>query len=330
MKATVIIPNYNGKQFLEPCLSSLEAQDYRDFGIVIVDNGSSDGSVEFLRDVYPDIPLIALPENYGFSRAVNEGIIASDSEYVILLNNDTTSDPSFVGELVKAMDAHPEAFSCASKMVQMYNPELLDSAGDLYTLLGWAVNRGTGRSRDLFRRPDEVFSACGGAAIYRRKIFDQIGLFDESHFAYLEDIDVGYRAKLFGYSNRYCPTAVVFHVGSGTSGSKYNDFKVELSARNNVWLNYKNMPWPQLLINSPFLLLGAAVKQAFFYKKGFGKAYFRGFMKGLAGIPKCRKAPMSKDSWRTYLQIEWDLFAGTVVYVVDWIRRKLIDSRQAS
>ena len=330
MKATVIIPNYNGKQFLEPCLSSLEAQDYRDFGIVIVDNGSSDGSVEFLRDVYPDIPLIALPENYGFSRAVNEGIIASDSEYVILLNNDTTSDPSFVGELVKAMDAHPEAFSCASKMVQMYNPELLDSAGDLYTLLGWAVNRGTGRSRDLFRRPDEVFSACGGAAIYRRKIFDQIGLFDESHFAYLEDIDVGYRAKLFGYSNRYCPTAVVFHVGSGTSGSKYNDFKVELSARNNVWLNYKNMPWPQLLINSPFLLLGAAVKQAFFCKKGFGKAYFRGFMKGLAGIPKCRKAPMSKDSWRTYLQIEWDLFAGTVVYVVDWIRRKLIDSRQAS
>ena len=116
-------------------------------------------------------------------------------------------------------------------------------------LLGWAYQRGVGRDLTHYRR-SPVFSACAGAAIHRREVFEEIGYFDEMHFAYLEDIDVGYRARIAGYDNIYCPAALVWHVGSGTSGSKYNSFKVKLAARNNVYLNYKNMPCLQLIINA--------------------------------------------------------------------------------
>ena len=130
--------------------------------------------------------------------------------------------------------------------------------------LGWAFQRGVGRPEKLYKRSCRVFTACAGAAIYRREVFETIGYFDEMHFAYLEDIDVGYRAKLYGYDNVFCPEAVVYHVGSGTSGSKYNSFKVKLAARNNVYLNYKNMRTWQLLLNSPCLLAGTFVKFLFF------------------------------------------------------------------
>ena len=145
-----------------------------------------------------------------------------------------------------------------------------------YSVLGWAYQRGVGRSSKGYNREREVFSACAGAAIYRRAVFEQIGYFDEMHFAYLEDIDVCYRAKIFGWHNRYCPTAVVYHVGSGTSGSKYNAFKVRLAARNNVYLNYKNMPLFQLLVNFLPITMGIIVKYGFFQKLGFGKEYLDG------------------------------------------------------
>ena len=117
-----------------------------------------------------------------------------------------------------------------------------------------------------YTKDDTVFTACAGAAIYRRSVFDEIGFFDESHFAYLEDIDIGYRAMIYGYKNCFCSSALVYHVGSGTSGSKYNTFKVKLSARNSVWLNYKNMPLLQLILNFLPLLLGYLVKYLFFCK----------------------------------------------------------------
>ena len=241
---------------MDPCLSSLKKQTFKDFRTLIVDNASADGSVEYVREHYPEIDLITLDKNYGFSRAVNIGIRHSRTPYVILLNNDTTVDPYYIEEMVKAIEQSPRIFSVSSKMIQMYHPELIDSAGDLYTLTGWGVCRGVGRPISNYSKSDEVFSACAGAAIYRRQVFKKIGLFDEKHFAYLEDIDVGYRAKIFGYRNMYCPTALVYHVGSGTSGSKYNSFKVKFSARNNVYLNYKNMPLLQLLVNFLPLLGG--------------------------------------------------------------------------
>ena len=273
MKVTIVIPNYNGKHFMEPCLSSLSEQTYKNFHILVVDNASSDGSIEYMEENYPDIELIKLQKNFGFSKAVNIGIQHSRTPYVILLNNDTTVDTRYVEEMVKAIEKSPKIFSVSSKMIQMYHPELIDSAGDLYTLLGWGVCRGCGRPVSNYQKYDEIFTACAGAAIYRRSVFDEIGYFDENHFAYLEDIDIGYRARIYGYYNMYCPTALVYHVGSGTSGSKYNSFKVKLAARNNLYLNYKNMPALQLVLNFIPLAIGYFVKYLFFCKIGFGKDY---------------------------------------------------------
>ena len=197
MKVTIIIPNYNGKHFMEPCLQSLANQTCSEFQILVVDNASSDGSIEYMRENYPDIELISLNQNYGFSAAVNVGIRHSTTPYVLLLNNDTTVAPEFVDEMIKAIEKSPKIFSVSSKMIQMYHPGLIDSAGDRYTLLGWGYCRGGGLSISNHHTDDIIFSACAGAAIYRRDIFSEIGFFDENHFAYLEDIDVGYRAKIY-------------------------------------------------------------------------------------------------------------------------------------
>lgn len=323
MKVTIVIPNYNGKHFMEPCLASLMRQTYRDFDILVVDNASSDDSVSYMKEHYPRIRLICLEKNYGFSKAVNTGICHSTTPYVILLNNDTTVDPDYVKEMVAAIEQSPSIFSVSSKMIQMYHPDLIDSAGDLYTLLGWGVCRGSGRPVSNYSKPDVIFTACAGAAIYRRDAFQRIGLFDESHFAYLEDIDIGYRARIYGYQNRYCPTALVFHVGSGTSGSKYNSFKVKLSARNSVYLNYKNMPFLQLLLNSPFLLLGYLVKYAFFVRIGYGKDYRKGLSDGIRTLSTQKKVPFQPSHFSHYCQIQWQLIRYTFDYVRDWFSRKL-------
>ena len=322
-KVTVIIPNYNGKHFMEACLSSLEKQTYHAYKILVVDNASSDGSIEFMQKNYPDIELIALDQNYGFSKAVNVGILHSTTPYVLLLNNDTTVDPHFLEEMVAAIRTSPRNFSVSSKMIQMYHPDLIDSAGDFYTILGWGFGRGKDHSVQKYNTPDETFTACAGAAIYRRKVFDKIGLFDENHFAYLEDIDVGYRAKIYGYRNIYCPTAKVYHVGSGTSGSKYNSFKVRLAARNNLYLNYKNMPLLQLAVNSLPIALGMAVKYGFFKKLGFGADYLDGVKEGLATLKNCRRVPYRREHLKNYLQIEGELIWGTLLYVWEFGKRRL-------
>ena len=232
MKVTVIIPNYNGLKFMEPCFAALKEQTFKDYALLVVDNGSTDGSVEWLKE--HQVPSIFLPENTGFSGAVNVGIRAAKTPYVILLNNDTEPQPMYIEELVRTIERSEKIFSVSSRMIQLYQKDKMDDAGDMYTVLGWAFQRGVGRPVKRYGRPCRVFSACAGAAIYRRKVFEEIGLFDELHFAYLEDLDIGYRARLAGYDNVYCPGAVVYHVGSGTSGSKYNSFKVRLAARNNI------------------------------------------------------------------------------------------------
>ena len=143
------------------------------------------------------------------------------------------------------------------------------------------------------------------------------------HFAYLEDIDVGYRAKIAGYYNLYCPSAKVFHVGSGTSGSKYNSFKVKLAARNNVYLNYKNMPAPQLLINSIPIAAGIAGKYCFFKKLGFEKDYVAGVLEGIKTVKKTRKVPYRKEDFHNYLAIEWELIYGAALYIYEFSRRQI-------
>lgn len=320
IKTTIIIPNYNGLSFMEPCFESLKEQTVRDFKVLVVDNGSTDGSVEWLKE--HRIPSIFLKENTGFSGAVNTGIRAADTPYVLLLNNDTRVEPGFVAAMERAMDQSPKIFSVSSRMIQMYHPELLDDAGDMYSILGWAYQRGVGRSSELYQKSCRVFSACAGAAIYRRAVFHEIGLFDELHFAYLEDIDVGWRAKLYGYDNVYCPDAVVYHVGSGTSGSRYNSFKVRLAARNCIYLNYKNMPGWQLLLNAPFLLAGIFVKYLFFVKNGFGGDYVSGLKEGIRTRKQCRRVPGLLRRFGAELKVQFEMLYGTGLYVYEFLRRQ--------
>lgn len=320
-KVTIIIPNYNGLKFMEPCFAALNAQSEKDFDLLVVDNGSTDGSVEWLKE--HKIPSIFLPENTGFSGAVNVGIKASRTKYVILLNNDTEPEPDYVKELVAVMERSPKIFSASSKMIQLHHRELMDDAGDMYSLLGWAYQRGVGQKSSGYTRPCRVFAACAGAAIYRRAVFEEIGGFDEAHFAYLEDIDVGYRARIFGYDNVYCPSAVVYHVGSGTSGSKYNSFKVRLAARNNVYLNYKNMPFLQLLVNFLPLLAGVFVKYLFFKKIGFAGDYVAGLKEGLRTAGTTKKVAFRKERLFRYLVIEAELAAGTMIYIWEFLQRKV-------
>ncbi len=284
VEITVVIPNYNGLRFLEECLHALYAQtpDTPKYEVVLVDNGSSDGSVEFVREHYPQVRIEALSENTGFSYAVNVGIERAVTDYVILLNNDTKVKPQFVKYLYEAIKARSQAFSVSAKMLMWDKPELIDDAGDRYCVFGWAFARGKGKLSARYDTPCEVFAACAGAAIYRKSIFDRIGLFDVEHFAYMEDIDVGYRARIFGYRNYYEPRAEVIHYGSASSGSRYNEWKASLASANNIYVVWKNMPLLQWIINLPFLLVGFLAKFLFFCKKGMGRIYLRGLAKGFS------------------------------------------------
>lgn len=277
-RSTIIIPNYNGIKFIEKCLLSLHGEDAH---ILVVDNGSVDGSRELVQEKFPEVECIALSENRGFCGAVNLGIQNSKTTYVILLNNDTEIEPGFVKALERAMDADERIFSASAQMRNLYHPERIDDAGDEYCALGWAFARGKDRPLAGYQKSCHIFAACGGASIFRRELLERTGLLDENHFAYLEDIDLGYRAQILGYRNVYAPEAVVCHAGSGSTGSRHNKFKVDLSSRNSVYLIYKNMPFLQILINLPFLLAGFLAKMVFFARKGLGGVYVRGLGRGL-------------------------------------------------
>ena len=304
---SIVIPNFNGKHFLEDCLNAVFAQDIENMEVIVVDNGSTDGSQEYL-DAYPGVRVLKLDKNYGFCGAVNAGIKAADSEYVILLNNDTEVDKNFAAELLNAIQSDEKIFSCSSKMIQFHDRTLMDDAGDYYCALGWAFGRGKGGDIERYEKSVDIFAACAGAAIYRKKMLESLGYFDEKHFAYLEDIDVGYRARIHGYRNVYVPKAIVYHVGSGFSGSAHNAFKVKLSSRNSVYLAYKNMPFLQIILNSPFLFVGFFVKWLFFLKKGLGKEYVQGLRES---VKLCREGKKVGFLWKNlpnYVKIQLELW----------------------
>lgn len=312
-RTTVVIPNFNGMKYIEKCLNSL-FRGSRIPAVIVVDNGSADGSCELVRDKFPGVKLIAFKENTGFCHAVNVGIEAAETEFVFLLNNDTSVDEKCVEELEKAMEGSPRLFSAGAKMINMRFPEKIDDAGDFYCAFGWAFARGKDKPAANYQKSGRIFAACGGAALYRTELLRKTGRFDEAHFAYLEDIDIGYRANIMGYRNVFAPGAIVYHAGSGVSGSRHNAFKVDLSSRNSVYLIYKNMPFLQVLINLPFLLAGFFIKFLFFMKKGMGKVYAKGIIKGLklsfSGEGREKKVGFQIKRLPYYIWIQWELWIG--------------------
>ena len=316
-KVSVVIPNYNGLAFYRDCLLALREQTRMPDRIVVIDNGSTDQSAEAIEREFPEVELLRLETNTGFCGAVNAGIIASyDMDYVILLNNDTKADPRFVEELLTAIMKNDKIFSCQAKMLSMADPSLIDDAGDYYCAFGWAFARGKGRPADRYEKTVPLFFSCAGAAIYSVKILREIGKFDENHFCYLEDTDVGWKARINGYRNIFVPTAKVLHIGSATTGSLYNDFKVRNSSRNSIYLIYKNMPAAQIFLNLPILLFGFSVKAAFFFRRGFGGVYMKGIVNGFRlcrkGSVEGKKVAFKSENLPHYIRIQLELWMNCV------------------
>ena len=242
MKATIIIPNINGKGWLKDSIESVYAQTEQDFELIIVDNGSTDESLEQARSYCgrPNFTLIENGTNTGFSHAVNQGIARAKSEFVVLFNNDAFAEPDWLAELIRVAESDEKIFAVQSLMIRHFDRELADDAGDYVTWMGFACKTGDGRRASRYTRQKRIFSACGGAALYRKSILDEIGVFDENFFAYFEDVDLSWRANNAGYKNVLCPTAKCYHIcGASTGAVKYNAFKSQQSGRNSILLPLK-------------------------------------------------------------------------------------------
>jgi GT2 family glycosyltransferase len=250
---SIVIINWNGKKHLARCLPSLIAQTYRDFELIIVDNGSDDGSVAFVRQQYPTACLIENSQNQGFAGPNNQGIALARGRYIVTLNNDTELPPGWLHALVAAADAHPDMGAFASLIVFDDRPTMIDSAGLSVSLAGIGCQNRMGEDARRVREPEEVFGVCAAAALYRRELLDDVGLFDEDYFAYYEDVDLAWRARLRAWRAMLVPQALVYHIHSGTSG-RSSPFKESLVARNLVWTRLKNYPFPAWLLFLPLIL----------------------------------------------------------------------------
>ena len=317
MKASVVTPNYNGEKFLRTFFESLN-QDSDYIGeVIIVDNGSTDKSREYIKSNTFNFPvnLIENSENLGFSPAVNQGIKNAKYEYIFSLNNDTEVKKGSIKQLIDLISSSEDIFSVQAKMLQYNNKDLIDDAGDEYNLLGWTKKIGENHKSSEFGEVCEIFSSCAGAAMYKKSLLSEIGSFDDNFFAYMEDVDLAIRSRINGYKNLLCPQAVVYHIGSATSGSRYNEFKVKLAARNNVWVVYKNIPIPFKILNFIFLFFGFLIKYLFFLKKGFGSIYLSGLKEGLKTRNKIDKVNFEWKNTKNYFKIEYRLIINTLKFL---------------
>lgn len=288
--ASVIIPNWNGAQHLPVCLDALRGQTYKQVEVILVDNGSTDGSQALVEGQYPEVRLLALERNLGLTGGNNAGFRAATGQILISLNNDTEADPGFVAALVAALLEHPEAGMASAKMLLFDERDRIHSAGDGYGADGIPFNRGVWQQDEgQYDKSGWIFGGCGGAVAYRRAMLDDVGLFDESFFMYCEDVDLNWRAQLAGWKCWYAPEAVVYHKLSATGGGPIASF---YTGRNTLWVIAKNYPrallrrnWPQI-VRAQFHITGDALKA---WRGKAARARLRGQLAGLLGWPKMLK-----------------------------------------
>lgn len=218
IKVSIIIPNWNGRFLLEDCLRSLLKQSFKDFEVVVVDNGSTDSSSEYIHSNFPHVRTVNLDKNYGFAKAVNEGVKASNAEYVVFLNNDTSVDKIWLKNLVECANNHPEVISVNSKLLNFYDKKIIDGVGISVNEVGQAKSIGwQERNSRQYSKENYIFGATGGASLFRRKDFIKVGFLDENFFMYSEEVDFAFRAQFLGYRSIFCPTAIIFHKHKATS-----------------------------------------------------------------------------------------------------------------
>jgi len=289
-RVAVVIPNWNGRELLARLLPTLAAQTFTDARTIVVDNGSQDGSVEWLASEWPQVEVIALERNIGFAPAVNLGVQAAGEEYVALLNNDMELEPGWLAALVAALDADPALGSACPKQRSGRDRARLDGAGDELAWTGGARRRGIGElDEGQYDRAEDVFSACAGAAVYRAAALRAVGPFDPSFFAYLEDIDWGMRAQLAGWRARYVPEALVYHLGGATSG-RIPERERYLVSRNHVTFLLKTFPAPWLMRFSPLIVAELARGLVSAAREGNGRVVLRGWRDAARRLPATLRA----------------------------------------
>ncbi len=285
-KVSVVVLNWNGAHLLPDCLDSIRHQTFRDFEIIMPDNGSTDGSVELVNERYPEVNVVRFSKNFGFSRPVNEGIRRSRGEFIALLNNDTELDARYLEELVKAIAVDPGLGMCTPKMVYYDDPSLINSAGHACGPDGVVVDIGRGQpDAPWFNQPREILGACAGAALYRRKMLEEIGLFDRDFFISFEDADLNWRAQWAGWRARYVPTAVIKH-REGVSREIRSKRAVFLGLRNTVHVWAKDWPLSSLLRHVLGLWRGLRTACSSLMRRGDGTVLPLALLGAFAQMPR--------------------------------------------
>jgi hypothetical protein len=284
---SVVVVNYNGIQFLKNCFSSIYQQKFTPYEVILVDNASIDGSAEYVRKNFPDVKIVIQSSNSGFAGGANTGIREAKGEFILTLNNDTIAGPEFIEELFFPMISDPDVGMCASKMVL---PDgRINSTGICISKSGEPWDRGGGQPDDgQYDSPEEVFGPCAGAALYRRSMLEEIGLFDEDFFLYFEDVDLAFRAQLSGWKCVYVPKACIVHVHGGTAGFK-SDISIYYVNRNLVWYIVKNFPARTFFRYLPWIVLRNTADIFYYACNGMLFTIVRAKKDMLRGIPNMIK-----------------------------------------
>lgn len=281
---SVVVLNYNGRRYLKKCISSLSVQSYGDFEVIVVDNGSTDGSVEYLKTHFPQVKIVRNKSNLGFAGGINVGIEHAEGKYILTLNNDTQADMNFVERLAEAMDSDEAVGMCASKM--LFPDGRINSTGICLSRSGAAWDRGMFEPDEgQYEELEDVFGPCAGAALYRKEMLDEIGLFDEDFFLYMEDVDLAFRARLAGWRCIYVPGAEVYHFHGGTAGFG-SDLAVYYGNRNIVWYTLKDFPRGILITSLPWIVGRNLAVIPYYMLLGQGKTILRSKLDALKGVLK--------------------------------------------
>lgn len=280
---TVVVVNYNSGDYLKGCIASLARQTHRNFETIIIDNNSTDGSLDRLAEKPARLTILKQADNLGFARANNIGAAAGKGAWLALLNPDAEAEPGWLDAMMRAIAERPDHRMVASLQLNLHDPSKLDGAGDNYLAYGYAWRGGFGHAASSAPQAGECFGPCGAAALYPRDAFLEAGGFDERYFCYHEDVDIAFRLRLFGERCQFAPAARIAHAGSAVTG-RTSRFSVFHGVRNGVWTYFKNMPGGWLVVTLPVWFGGAVlllVRGAF---RGVFRATWDGFMAAFAGL----------------------------------------------
>lgn len=285
---SIIVLNFNGRTWLERCLPAAVAETATDCELLVVDNGSTDGSVQYLRQSFPDVQVVPLASNLGYAAGNNVGARQARGRYLAFLNNDAAPQPGWLATVRAVLDSKPDAGLVASCIVYLDQPSVVDSAGDGLTRYGGAFKRWHGQAASSAGQPRDVFGACGAAMVIRKAVFDEVGGFDDAYFAVHEDVDLSYRSQLMGWRCAYVPEPVVHHAGSATMG-RLSPRSVFWGQRNLEWTYFKNTPWPLLALTLPGHLIYNLAAAIYFARAGHFRTFVSAKWQAAKGLPRVLK-----------------------------------------